>query len=212
MRRSALALARYSDHLRAPCGITNTLSGAPFIQHNKSHCSPQCVQRQYQMHGEQCTSSPPPLDTGAGALNQATKARAGPFHTRPHEKGRGERGKSDFQASERPHKRLRSSAAAGRNPTTLAHGKSPRLAFVWDATEPTWTEEGRAAGTRKQRRSARSPRRPLETGPGLIKSGSAVCSVCVCQTVVLSPGQGAESGPQVFGLRPSPLTISELYR
>ncbi len=66
------------------------------------------------------------------SLNHATIAADWAHSHRPHEKGRRERGKSDFHGSGQPDKRLWNSTASGQNHMTLAHRKSPKLSIVWD--------------------------------------------------------------------------------
>jgi len=68
----------------------------------------------------------------AKSLNHATIAVDAAHSHRPHEKGRGERGKSDFHGSGPPDKRPRNSTASGQNHMTLAHRKSPKSSIVWD--------------------------------------------------------------------------------
>lgn len=73
------------------------------------------------------TSDPP----GKVTKSHHNDGGLGSFTQQPHEKGSGERGKSDFHGSGRPDKRPRSSVASGQNHTTLAHRKSPKLPIVW---------------------------------------------------------------------------------
>lgn len=79
------------------------------------------------------TSNPGSLDPVDKSLNHATIAADWAHSHRPHEKGRRERGKSDFQGSGQPDKGLWNSTASGQNHMTLAHRKSPKLSIVWDS-------------------------------------------------------------------------------
>ena len=81
------------------------------------------------------------------SLNHTTIAADSAHSQRPHEKGRRERGKSDFHGSGQPDKRLWSSIASGQNHMTLVHRKSPKLSIVWDnITIPLPLRRGRKLG------------------------------------------------------------------
>lgn len=117
----------------------NTL---PIIQHNKSYCFPQCTSLSYVERlslwktwlavSDTHSSSTQSLDPMDKSPNHTTIAADSAHSHRPHEKGRGERGKSDFHGSGQPDKRLWNSTASGQNHMTLAHRKSPKLSIVWD--------------------------------------------------------------------------------
>lgn len=109
------------------------------IQGNKSYCFPQCTSLFYAERlsmwkklaagikytantARQTLKSSDPVDK---SLNHATIAEDWAHSHRPHEKGRRERGKSDFHGSDQPYKRPWNSAASGQNHMTLAHRKSP---------------------------------------------------------------------------------------
>ena len=87
------------------------------------------------------------------SLNHATIAADSAHSHRPHEKGRGERGKSDFHGSGQPDKRLWNSTASGQNHMTLAHRKSPKLSIVWDNIKiPAPRLRGREVGREREPR------------------------------------------------------------